>query len=86
VFSLAEQSQWVYLGVSGHGAKEWRMEDPKVGDKVRHKNGCTAEVVALGSITTTKGPTVMYNLKFLDCPLAGANCMREEFTFPIAQR
>lgn len=58
------------------------MENPKVGDKVLHNNGCRAEVIQLGSIATNRGLATMYNLKFLEGIIPGVNCLREEFTFP----
>jgi hypothetical protein len=57
-------------------------QNRKVGDKVRHRNGDLAEVIALGSIATHEGLAVMYNLKFLEGPIPGVNCLRQEFTFP----
>jgi hypothetical protein len=59
------------------------MENPNVGEIVLHRNGCRAEVIALGSLATVNGPAVMYNLKFLEGPYSGVNCLREEFTFPV---
>ena len=57
------------------------MKDPKKGDVVIHRNGCRAEVMGLGSIATHRGLETMYNLKFLEGPISGVNCLREEFTF-----
>jgi hypothetical protein len=59
------------------------MENPKVGDKVVHHNGYKAEVKGLGSVATNQGLATLYNLKFLEGPLPGVNCLREEFTFPV---
>jgi hypothetical protein len=59
------------------------MENPKKGDKVLHRNGYVAEVIELGSMVTFRGLAITYNIKFLEGPLPGVNCLREEFTFPI---
>lgn len=59
------------------------MENPQKGATVLHRNGCQAEVLDLGSIATKHGPAVLYNLGFLEGSIPGANCLREEFTFPI---
>jgi hypothetical protein len=59
------------------------MENPPKGDKVLHRNGYMAEVIDLGSIATKQGLATLYNIKFLEGPFPGVNCLREEFTFPI---
>lgn len=59
------------------------MENPKKGDKVLHRNGYVAEVVQLGSMVTFQGLAHTYNIKFLEGPFPGLNCLREEFTFPL---
>ena len=59
------------------------MENPKIGDVVLHRNGNKGEVIALGSIATNQGLATLYNLKFLEGPIPGVNCLREEFTFPV---
>ena len=61
------------------------MEDPKRGDMVLHNNGHRAEIVDLGNIATNRGLEPLYNLRFSDGPIAGVNCLRDEFTFPIDQ-
>jgi hypothetical protein len=58
--------------------------DPKIGDKVRYENGFLAEVKAIGNIATINGVQALYNIVFLEGPLPGVNCLREEFTFPIS--
>ena len=59
------------------------LENPKKGDMVLHNNGYRAEVIDLGSIATDRGLAPLYNLKFLDGPIVGVNCLRDEFTFPV---
>ena len=59
------------------------MQDPQKGDKVLHRNGYMAEVLELGSIATNRGLATLYNIKFLEGPFPGVNCLREEFTFPV---
>lgn len=58
-------------------------QNPVVGDRVRHNNGHQAEVIGLGSIATAQGLAVTYNIKFLEGPFPGVNCLRQEFVFPI---
>lgn len=61
------------------------MQNPLKGDKVLHRNGYLAEVLELGSMATTQGLATLYNIKFLEGPFPGVNCLREEFTFPVTQ-
>jgi len=61
-------------------------ENPKVGDVVLHRNGYRAEVIGLGSMATNRGLATLYNIKFLEGPLPGVNCLREEFTFPAPEQ
>ena len=65
------------------GAQVIEQDNPKVGDKVLHINGYLAEVIELGSIATNQGLAVTYNIKFLEGPFPGVNCLREEFNFPV---
>jgi hypothetical protein len=58
------------------------MENPKIGDIVLHRSGYRAEIIGLGSIATDRGLAPLYNLKFLEGPFPGVNCLRQEFTFP----
>ena len=50
-----------------------------------HRNGYMAEVIGLGSIATNQGLATLYNIKFLEGPFPGVNCLREEFTFPVTE-
>ena len=59
------------------------MENPHKGDKVLHRNEYVGEVIALSSRVTFQGVATTYNIKFLEGPLPGVNCLREEFTFPL---
>jgi len=58
--------------------------DPKVGDRILHNNGHYAEVIGIGSVATNTGLQPMYNIKFETGMIVGVNCLRQEFTFPVA--
>jgi len=59
--------------------------DPKVGDRVLHKNGQYAQVIGVGSVVTNTGLQAMYNIKFEAGLIPGVNCLRVEFTFPAPE-